>query len=122
MMMMAKHDEAVARRVLVVEDNFNIAVALTRLLKLRGYDVVGPTATVNGALALIADETIDGAILDINLRGEMVYPAVDVLREKGVRIVFMTGYDQKSIRPAYVDVPCHQKPVTVDRLLQTLFG
>jgi CheY-like chemotaxis protein len=110
-----------ARRVLVVEDNFNIAVALTRLLKLRGNEVVGPTATVTGALALVADQVIDGAILDINLRGEMVYPVVDALRAKGVPVVFMTGYDQKSITPAYVDVPCLQKPVTIDRVLQTLF-
>ena len=120
--MMANEDSVSPRRVLVVEDNFNIAVALTRLLKLRGYEVVGPTATVNGALALAADHPIDAAILDINLRGEMVYPVVDVLRKKGVRLVFMTGYDQKSIKPEYADVPCHQKPVTVDRLLQTLFG
>jgi DNA-binding response OmpR family regulator len=115
-------EHAAARRVLVVEDNFNIAVALTRLLKMRGNEVIGPTSTVTGALSLIADYPIDGAILDINLRGEMAYPVVDALREKGVRIVFMTGYDQKSIRPAYTDVPCLQKPVTVDHLLQTLFG
>jgi CheY-like chemotaxis protein len=110
-----------AHRVLVVEDNFNIAVALTRLLKLRGNEVVGPTSTVTGALALIADQPIDGAILDINLRGEVVYPVCDALRAKGVRVVFMTGYDQKSVKPAYIDVPCLQKPVTVDRVLQALF-
>jgi CheY-like chemotaxis protein len=118
---MMRDGKPVARRVLVVEDNFNIAVALTRLLKLRGNEVVGPTATVSGALALLADHQIDGAILDINLRGETVYPVVDALRAKGVRVVFMTGYDQKSIKPDYVDVPCLQKPVTVDRVLQTLF-
>jgi CheY-like chemotaxis protein len=118
---MTHKDKPAARRVLVVEDNFNIAVALTRLLKLRGNEVVGPTATVSGALALVADQPLDGAILDINLRGETVYPVVDALRAKGVRVVFMTGYDQKSIKPAYVDVPCLQKPVTVDRVLQTLF-
>ncbi len=52
----------------------------------------------------------------------MVYPVVDVLRSKGVPLVFMTGYDKQSIQPAYADLPCMQKPVTVERLVQALFG
>jgi CheY-like chemotaxis protein len=111
------------RRILIVEDNFIIAAALARILKAQGAEPIGPAATVSDALALIAqDERIDGAALDINLRGKMVYPVADALRAKNVPMVFMTGYDVKSIAPAYREVPCMQKPVTVGLLIEALFG
>ena len=111
------------RRVLIVEDNFHIAVAMARVLKAQGAEIIGPVGTVEEALALIAGgERIDGAVLDINLRGKMVYPVVDLLHSKGVPLVFMTGYDERSIRRAYAGVPCMQKPVTVERLVQALRG
>lgn len=111
------------RRVLVVDDNFHIATAMARLLKTRGAEIIGPIGSVEDALALIAEsEHIDGAVLDINLRGETVYPVVDALRARDVPHVFMTGYDQGSIHPAYANVPCMQKPVAADHLMQALFG
>jgi len=111
------------RRVLVVEDNFYIAVAIARVLKARGAELIGPAGTVGDALALIAaNERIDGAALDVNLRGAMVYPVANALRAKNVPMVFMTGYDNRAIEPGYADVPCMQKPLTVERLMQALFG
>jgi len=111
------------RRVLIVEDNFIIAAALARIFKAQGAELLGPAGTVSDALALIADnEIIDGAALDVNLRGEMVYPVANVLRAKKVPIVFMTGYDDASIAPGYTDFPCMQKPFTIERLMQALFG
>ena len=111
------------RRILIVEDNFNIAVAMARLLKAQGAEVAGPAATVPDALALIANgERIDGAALDINLRGKLVYPVVDALRGKGVPMVFMTGYDQQALMPGYGDIPCLHKPFTIERLMEAMFG
>jgi hypothetical protein len=52
----------------------------------------------------------------------MVYPVVDALRAKGVPMVFMTAYDERSIEPAYAEVPRVQKPTTVELLMQALFG
>ena len=93
------------------------------LLRERGIEVVGPVGTVKDALALIAQgERIDGAALDINLRGETVYPVADALRSKGVPILFTTGYDPISLKPGYADVPCLQKPVSIERLIESLFG
>ena len=111
------------RRVLIVEDNLLIAVAVAQMLKMKGVEIIGPAGTVNDALALVNTcERIDGAVLDINLHGEMAYPVVDALRPKGVPMVFMTGYDRRSIEPDYADVPCMQKPLTAARLMRALFG
>ena len=111
------------RRVLIVEDNFHIAVPLARVLKAQGAEILGPVGNVSDALALIAEtDRIDGAVLDINLHGKMVYPVVVVWRSKGVAMVFMTGYDEGSIDPAYAELPRLQKPATVERLIKVLFG
>ena len=107
--------------ILIVEDNFNIAVGMARLFKARGVEVVGPAATIPEALALIATgERIDGAVLDINLRGKLVYPVVDALRSKGVPMVFMTGYDDEAVSPAYRDIRCLRKPVAIERVIDAI--
>lgn len=110
------------RRVLVVEDDYNIAVLMTTVLKTHGAEIVGPVGTVNAASTLVASNDIDGAVLDINLHGEMIYPVIDSLRSKGVRIVLMTGYDENAVAPSYADVPCLQKPVVIEHLISALFG
>ena len=108
-------------RILIVEDNFIIAAAIARFLKAQGAEVAGPAATIAAALALIANvERIDGAVLDINLHGELVYPVVDALRSKGVPMVLMTGYDQEALMPGYSDIPCLQKPFTIERLMEAM--
>ncbi len=108
-------------RVLLVEDNFNIARALARALATHGAEIIGPVGTVKDAMGRLgADEHIDGALLDINLRGEFAYQVADVLQLRGVRVVFLTGYDETSIPPSYRDVPCLQKPVNIARLVRTL--
>lgn len=111
------------RRILVVEDDYMLAEDLRRDLEGQGADVVGPVPTVAAALKLIqAEGTLDGAILDVNLHGEKVFPVVDILRQRGVPIVFTTGYGQGALPEAYADVPRCEKPVDMRRLTQTLFG
>lgn len=119
---MKTNDKRLAgRRILIVEDNFNIAVGMARLFKAQGIEVAGPVATVSDALALLATaERIDGAVLDINLRGKLIYPVVDALRTKNVPMVFLTGYDDEAISPAYRDIPCVRKPVAIDRVIDAI--
>lgn len=94
---------------------------MARALRERGAEIIGPAATVKDALALIAEtQRIDGAALDVNLRGEMVYPVADALRAKGVRILLLTGYDTTSVKPGYEDVPSEQKPIAIERLIDVL--
>src|SRR3712207_6367004 len=87
-------------RVLVVEDEFYIADEMALALQKLGAEVVGPVPTKDKALALLAsEERIDAAILDINLKGQAVYPVADALAERGVPFVFATGYDQAAVPP-----------------------
>jgi DNA-binding response OmpR family regulator len=111
------------RRVLVVEDDFHVAESLAMAFAAHGCEVVGPVATVEAALALIvAGGPIDGAVLDINLRGELAYPVADALRARRVPFVFTTGYDEQVVAEPYGGIACFEKPVLPGRVLEALFG
>src|SRR3954463_12156615 len=92
-------DVARGRRVLVVEDEYLIAADLVSSLQDLGVDVVGPAGSVAEALALVArdGDRLDGAVLDITLRDERVYPVASALVEYGVPFIFTTGYDALAI-------------------------
>jgi len=109
-------------RVLVVEDDFHVAISLAACLEAEGVEVIGPVASVTAALDLIAAAgRLDGAILDINLKGEMVYPVADVLRESNVPYVFTTGYNSSTVAERDPDVPCFEKPIVATQVLDALF-
>lgn len=109
------------RRVLLVEDEFLIASDLAHLLRQEGAEVLGPAATVRRALALLGDvPDPDGAVLDVNLRGEMAFPVADALRDLGVPFVFATGYTTEMIPERYASVPCCEKPFEGPEIVRAL--
>lgn len=97
-------------RVLVVEDQMMVAMMMEDLLDSFGCATVGPAANIAKALALIATERIDGAMLDLNLAGHAVYPVADELARLGVPFVFVTGYGDQEVRGDYSDRPRLAKP------------
>lgn len=109
-------------RVLVVEDEYFIADDISRTLMRHGAEVVGPVPTVKEARALIISHTLDLAVLDINLRGELVYPLVAELTRRGVPIVFVTGYDAAAIPADYGAIPAWSKPFDYTALAGVLPG
>lgn len=80
------------KRILVVEDEALVAMLLEDLLADLGCEVVGPAMRLNEGLELAQRNGIDAAILDINLAGERSYPIADLLEERRVPHLFVTGY------------------------------
>lgn len=109
-------------RVLVVEDEYFIADDISRALIRHGAQVVGPVPTVQEARALLDTQALDLAVLDINLRGELVYPLVAELSRRGVPMVFATGYDAAAIPADYGAIPAWSKPFDYDALAGVLPG
>ena len=105
-------------RVLVVEDEFLIADELRGELAGAGAQVLGPIGHLEGALTLArAEGTIDAAVLDLNLGGTEVFPLADLLIERGVPVVFSTGYDAASLPSRFAAVPTCLKPVPISALV-----
>ncbi|CAO4150438.1 DNA-binding response OmpR family regulator [Methylorubrum thiocyanatum] len=101
----------VGRRVLVVEDEYLIAMQVKEWLEAAGADVVGPVPSVEQALDLIEDDDVDAAILDINLGGKTtVYPVADRLAALGVPYLFATADVKVSDADAYRYRPRTEKP------------
>jgi CheY-like chemotaxis protein len=109
------------RRILIVEDEYLIATDLADLLAEHGATVVGPAGNVQEALALVDREgaKLDGAVLDINLRGERSFPIADRLLALGVRPIFTTGYSDPGAMP-HAELPRLTKPIDSTHLLLLL--
>lgn len=110
------------RRLLLIEDEFFIAYDTAINLQTNGAYVIGPVATIDEAMeTLAAAGHVDGALLDLNLQGDMSYPVADALLQRGVPFVFTTGYDQGAIPPRYSGVKRCEKPLDLVKVAEALF-
>ena len=98
------------RKVLVVEDEMMIAMLIEDMLDEFGCKLVGPATNVPRALELIGKESIDVAVLDLNLDGKDTYAIADALQRKSVPFIFATGYGSTGLRQEYGNRPVLQKP------------
>jgi CheY-like chemotaxis protein len=103
-----KEDNPVAAspaRILVVEDSSLIARKIEQVLLQAGYEVVGPAPTLKVALSKLQFE-LNAAVLDIDLRGEAVYPLAERLQELGTPFMFLTGFHELAYRIAGKELRC----------------
>jgi CheY-like chemotaxis protein len=109
-----------ARRILVVEDEFLIALDIAGALEQAGIAVVGPAGTVGDALAAIEREEVHGAFLDANLAGEPVGRVADALHERGIPFAFVSGYGCEQLPARHQTAPLVKKPFTDRDLLDAV--
>jgi DNA-binding NtrC family response regulator len=99
------------RRILVVEDEYLIAMSLTDALENAGSVVVGPVPSVDKAMKTIDSEShIDAAVVDVNLGGELAYAVADMLIARKIPFVFTSGYEDNVLRSRYSQVKNCPKP------------
>jgi PAS domain S-box-containing protein len=100
------------KRVLLVEDEELIALNLAKQLSEMGWSVVGPASTFSEACELVTKGQFDAAILDVNLRGQAVYPLAEELARRAIPFVFCTGYDVPHPTGLFGAVPVLRKPAS----------
>ena len=108
------------KAVLLVEDEFLLALQLEELLQSHGGTVRGPYRRLEDALKAAERNDFDFAILDINLGGTMVYPLADTLLARGVPFLFLTGYSQANLPEQFHGVTRLNKPCDPVQLISTL--
>lgn len=108
--------------VLVVEDEFLIAMELNDVLRGAGFRVIGPVNTVAVALDRIQAERPDAAVLDVSLRGERVTPVAEALRAMGVPYVLTSAYGAADLaeEPSLAAARNVGKPTQPAKLIGTL--
>jgi two-component SAPR family response regulator len=104
-------------RLILVEDESLVAIMMEDMLVDLGCEVVGSFGHLDAALSWLEDTArhFDGAILDVNLGGEMVFPLAQALRDRGVPFVFATGYGEISDQ-RFAAAPLIHKPVNPEAL------
>ena len=108
-------------RVLVVEDEFIIALDLSETVRDLGYVVDGPYADKENAFVAIDREMPECAILDINTADGEVYPLADALTDAGVPIIFHSGRVSPSeVMARYPQARACAKPCPPGQLVEML--
>jgi chemotaxis family two-component system sensor kinase Cph1 len=107
-------------RILIVEDESLLAMELEEFLHAAGYTIVGPFSDLGRATEAAHRETIDLAVLDSNLNGEMVYPLADELSAQGVPFIFVTGYGTSNLPERFRSAPRVPKPFDPAALINQL--
>ena len=105
-----------SRSILIVEDEPLISMMLEDFLESLGHKVAGTCDTVNEAMNATDRGGFDLAILDVNLKGENVWPVATRLQEQGVPFVIASGGHVDPPPAEFAAVPLIEKPYTVDRV------
>ncbi|MGH6846036.1 MAG: response regulator [Methylocella sp.] len=108
------------QRILIVEDEPFIALALEAMLLELGFVMAGSAAQVSTALLLIGREQIDGAILDVNLGSQRIDPVADILAARACPFFFTTGYGISGIPARHAGRAVLQKPFGSEQLFTLL--
>ncbi len=106
-------------RVIIVEDEVLLALELQDMLTGAGCVVAGTAARVDAAIKLVKTLIFDVALLDMNLGGERIDAVARLVAERGLPIIFVTGYGQRTLPPG-IAAPVVDKPCSLDRLLPLL--
>jgi CheY-like chemotaxis protein len=119
--LLREHGVLTGRCVLIVEDEYFLADDIARACRALGAKIEGPFGDVEEALVILNGlRTVDGAVLDVNLRSASIFPVARALRSRGIPFVFMTGYDRSAIDPEFEDSPLWEKPLDVAAMTKGL--
>ncbi|MCF7804744.1 MAG: response regulator [Candidatus Marinimicrobia bacterium] len=86
-----------ADKILIVEDEYIVAMDIRSRLKSLGYEVVGTVASGEEAVETAVGSRPDLVLMDIMLDGEMdgIMAAEQIQQQSGIPIVFLTAYSEQ---------------------------
>ncbi len=110
-------------RVLIAEDDPLLAFDITGLLLKAGAQIAGPALSLARALELVRAEQLNCGILDVRLRDGLVFPAAEILRDKGAGIVFYTGQeDPEGLASLWPQARVLTKPAPLHVLMEAIIA
>jgi DNA-binding response OmpR family regulator len=106
--------------ILIVEDEPLIAMMLEDFLDSLGHIVKGTCESVAEAREAVEEGGFDLAILDVNLKGENIWPVASEMRARGIPFVIASGGHVDPPPVEFADVPMIDKPYTIDRVIPAI--
>jgi CheY-like chemotaxis protein len=109
------------KTVLLVEDEFLVALGLESMIEDLGFDILGPVSSTEEAMELIGKTRPDAAILDVDLGRETSFALAEHLQKSRVPLVFCTGV-KVECPESLKDVPMLIKPHVQEKIDDLLRG
>lgn len=106
--------------VLLVEDEVMIRMMVVDMLEELGHSVAAEAGGIEEAAGLARSAEFDLAILDVNLKGQVITPIADLLSARNLPFVFATGYGSAGLPSEYRDRPTLQKPFQTANLAEAI--
>jgi DNA-binding response OmpR family regulator len=113
-------DPLLGRRLLIVEDDPYIALALEETLAEFGLIIAGMARSLEDAVRLSREDGIDLALLDVNIGHEKIDPVADALADRGCPFIFTTGCGRAGLPEAHLEHAMVEKPFYVEEILNAL--
>ncbi len=111
-----------ALRVLVVEDEMLVAMLVEDMLVDLGHVPVGPATRLETGMEMAKSEALDLAILDVNLNGKKSFPIAELLTDRGIPVIFATGYGLSGLDQQFASFPVMTKPFSMAALEKTVLA
>lgn len=105
---------------LIVEDEPLISMMLEEMASELGWTVLGSAHTEANAFELLNNSQPEVALLDINLGLTTSLAVASTCKDRGIFVIFTTGYTARDIPSQCGDAPILAKPFTPDELKQAL--
>jgi CheY-like chemotaxis protein len=122
---LAEKPSGIRPRVLVVEDEYLVAMLVEDMLETLGFQVAEIASNIDAAAAAAERGEFDVAILDVNLNGAMSSPIADILARRSIPFIFATGYGNSGPHERFAETPSLQKPFEegdLERALRAALG
>ena len=103
--------------ILLVEDEFLIALDVQARLQEAGYTVLDPVASVEEAMSALDRAEVCAAILDMNIRGSTSFPIAERLKADGTPFIFLSGNDTYRLQEKFADHMVLTKPIDYRQLI-----
>jgi len=107
-------------RVLAAEDELLVGMLIEDILADAGCIVTGPFSSLADTLAAAARADIDIAVLDVNVRGEKIYPVAECLAARGIPFFLLTGYGRDGAPAHHPDWLTCDKPFKTEELVRMI--
>ena len=110
-----------SRKILIVEDEMFIGLELAMIMEDAGFVPVGPATDLEAGLALLASESPDAAVLDVNIGTNTTsLPIAEALTARRIPFVYLTGYDAGFVRETMPPAPLLSKPVNPEAIVASV--
>jgi CheY-like chemotaxis protein len=97
-----------------------VSLLIEAMLEDQHCVIVGPYDRMSSALEAARTDLFDFALLDVNIAGSKAYPVAEILTERGIPFLFLSGYGQMAIPADRPDWRVCSKPFRSDQLVQMM--